>query len=201
MRAWQDGKIGHKQAMKEMAAKRKELAAQAEQTNESAVEQDVRLEDLRPGQTVMHRPWNKRAVVCEVDVRQQRVKLDLSGVTLWADAAHLGSAVSGQLSPVRPQGVVMTRRSDSGAPDGQRTSLLSLDLRGKRADLAEGELSRFLDAALLAGRDEVEIIHGRGTGVLRKQVHAFLKTFPGVAAFELAPEDRGGDGMTIVTFR
>jgi DNA mismatch repair protein MutS2 len=44
----------------------------------------------------------------------------------------------------------------------------------------------------------VEIIHGRGTGVLRREVHAFLRTFPAVRSFRLAPEDRGGDGMTIV---
>lgn len=51
------------------------------------------------------------------------------------------------------------------------------------------------------GREGVEIVHGRGTGALRKEVHAFLKTFPGIASFALAPEDQGGDGVTIVTFK
>lgn len=59
-------------------------------------------------------------------------------------------------------------------------SLLRLDLRGKRADQALGELSQYLDRALLSGREGVEIVHGRGTGALRKEVHAFLKTFPGI---------------------
>ncbi|MFR5647722.1 MAG: Smr/MutS family protein, partial [Bilophila wadsworthia] len=54
---------------------------------------------------------------------------------------------------------------------------------------------------LLSGREGVEIVHGRGTGALRKEVHAFLKTFPGIASFALAPEDQGGDGVTIVTFK
>ena len=63
------------------------------------------------------------------------------------------------------------------------------------------ELSQFLDKALLAGMESVEIVHGRGTGVLRKEVHAFLKSFPGIKDAMLAPEDRGGDGMTIVEFR
>ena len=78
---------------------------------------------------------------------------------------------------------------------------LSLDLRGMRADQALAEVERFLDKALLAGFSEVEIVHGRGTGALRREVHEFLRGFPAVDRFVLAPEDRGGDGMTIVTFR
>ena len=80
-------------------------------------------------------------------------------------------------------------------------SFLRLDLRGERADLALAELEQFLDRALLSGPDGVEIVHGRGTGALRKSVHQFLKKFPGVASFECAPEDQGGDGVTLVTFR
>ena len=47
----------------------------------------------------------------------------------------------------------------------------------------------------------MEIVHGRGTGALRKAVHELLRTFPGVASYSLAPEDQGGDGMTQVLFR
>ena len=58
-----------------------------------------------------------------------------------------------------------------------------------------------MDKALLAGFREVEVVHGRGTGALRKQVHEFLRAFPAVETFSLAPEDQGGDGMTVVTLR
>ena len=63
------------------------------------------------------------------------------------------------------------------------------------------EVERFLDKALLSGFSEVEIVHGRGTGALRRQIHDFLRSFPAVARFATAPEDRGGDGMTIVNLR
>jgi len=53
----------------------------------------------------------------------------------------------------------------------------------------------------LRGASGVEIVHGRGTGALRKEVHAYLRTAPGVASFTLANEDRGGDGMTEVTLK
>jgi DNA mismatch repair protein MutS2 len=78
---------------------------------------------------------------------------------------------------------------------------LRLDLRGKRADVALNELGAFLDKALLANIEGTEIVHGRGTGVLRREVHNFLRSFPGIASFALAPEEQGGDGMTMVTFK
>ena len=74
-------------------------------------------------------------------------------------------------------------------------------MRGKRADLAIAELHQFLDNALLANYDTVEIIHGRGTGALRKAVHEVLKGYSAIESFSLATEENGGDGMTVATFR
>ena len=53
----------------------------------------------------------------------------------------------------------------------------------------------------LSGLSTAEIVHGRGTGVLRREIHQYLKTHPGITNFELAPADQGGDGKTIVYFR
>ena len=195
MKDWQEGKAGHKQALKELAKVRAELHVSPEQEEAAAPAFDIA--ELKPGQHVMHRPWNKKAVVREVDARQNRVKLDMNGVTLWADAALLGPADAPQ-QQAKPKSGVLVRTTAGSAPE---MSLLRLDLRGKRADQALGELSQYLDRALLSGREGVEIVHGRGTGALRKEVHAFLKTFPGIASFALAPEDQGGDGVTIVTFK
>jgi DNA mismatch repair protein MutS2 len=60
------------------------------------------------------------------------------------------------------------------------------------------ELFRFLDQAVYQGREELEVIHGRGSGALRHMVHEELRRFPRVGSFSLAPEDRGGDGLTLV---
>lgn len=84
MKDWQEGKAGHKQALKELAKVRAELHVSPEQEEAAAPAFDIA--ELKPGQHVMHRPWNKKAVVREVDARQNRVKLDMNGVTLWADA-------------------------------------------------------------------------------------------------------------------
>jgi DNA mismatch repair protein MutS2 len=76
---------------------------------------------------------------------------------------------------------------------------LRLDLRGMRTDEAEAELPRFLDKALLAGRTEVEIVHGMGTGAMRRVVHEHLEKSRAVGGFRLGNADEGGDGVTKVT--
>ncbi len=83
----------------------------------------------------------------------------------------------------------------------EQSYALRLDLRGKRADFAINELAAFLDSAVMSGREVVEVLHGRGTGALRREVHAFLKTFPAVSNFKLAPEDQGGDGVTLIQLK
>ncbi|MBR4747603.1 MAG: Smr/MutS family protein, partial [Desulfovibrio sp.] len=45
------------------------------------------------------------------------------------------------------------------------------------------------------------VVHGRGTGALRRAIHEWLGSCSQVASFALAPADRGGDGMTIVTLK
>ena len=59
----------------------------------------------------------------------------------------------------------------------------------------------FSTGAILRGAGQVEVVHGRGTGALRREVHAFLKDSPAVAGFALATEEHGGDGMTVVDIK
>jgi DNA mismatch repair protein MutS2 len=145
---------------------------------------------LTPGLRVCYRPFGRQADILEVDARKQRVRLDMNGVSLWAEPRDIELSAQGDAAGAPPR---LHGRSGEGLS-------LRLDLRGKRADTALAELGAFLDKALLANMEGAEIVHGRGTGALRREVHNFLRAFPGIAAFALAPEDRGGDGMTMVTF-
>lgn len=74
----------------------------------------------------------------------------------------------------------------------------SLDLRGKRGDEAMKELTKYLDNALTRGMSQVEIIHGKGEGILHKLVHEHLEKRSEVKSFEIAPWDSGGSGCTVV---
>ncbi len=73
-----------------------------------------------------------------------------------------------------------------------------LDLHTFRPQEASDVVGDFLDAALLAGHTEVRIIHGKGTGQMRRTVEATLRRHPGVSDYYTAPSHLGGWGATIV---
>jgi DNA mismatch repair protein MutS2 len=76
-----------------------------------------------------------------------------------------------------------------------------INLLGKTVDEAVAELDKYLDDAVLAHLSSVRVIHGKGTGALRKGVHQYLKTQRRIADFHLAEYGEGDAGVTIVTFR
>lgn len=199
MHAWKEGRATAKQALREMLRLRASLAPKAESAVDSILPE---ARSLAVGQEVFHTVFNKRGIVADVDERRGRVRLDMDGVSLWAERADLRDAAHGaSTSPVRsrmPAASPSASRRDSTHLDA---ASLRLDVRGQRAPEAIAAAERFLDKALQAGFSELEIIHGRGTGVLRRELQNFLRAHPAVASASLAPEDRGGDGMTIVALR
>ena len=81
-----------------------------------------------------------------------------------------------------------------------RYTTARLDLRGKRYEQAMNELAAFIDHALLNNLSPVTIIHGKGTGALRKGTQQYLASNPRVKSFNYADPNAGGDGATIVYF-
>ena len=183
---WRQERIGRKQAQKHLHSKRQELAEQlSRETKESQTES----RDLETGEKVTYAPWNRTGLIQEKDPKRGSFKIDLGGVNIWASPSELSRAEAGGDSSYA------VTRTDQGIG-----AQLSLDLRGYREQDARLELDRFLDQAVYQGREEAEVIHGRGAGVLRRMVHEQLRNFPGVRSFDVASEDRGGDGVTVVEF-
>jgi DNA mismatch repair protein MutS2 len=77
----------------------------------------------------------------------------------------------------------------------------TLDLRGQRADDALSELEAFLDRTALEGADTVFVIHGHGTGALRKVVREYLATSPYVTRYRPGGTGEGGDGVSVVVLK
>ena len=83
-----------------------------------------------------------------------------------------------------------------------REGMLSeINVIGLTVDQAIDRVSRFLDDTLVTDLQEVRIVHGHGTGQLRKGIGAFLKTHPQVEKHYPAPENQGGGGATIVELK
>ncbi|MDO4516564.1 MAG: endonuclease MutS2 [Bacillota bacterium] len=76
-----------------------------------------------------------------------------------------------------------------------------VDLRGMMTDEAEMVLSQFIDRAIMGNLTQVTVIHGKGTGAVRKAVHAYLKRCKGVASFRLGRYGEGESGVTIVDLK
>ena len=74
-----------------------------------------------------------------------------------------------------------------------------IDLRGRITDDALPMVDSFLDVAYRAGQTRLEVVHGKGTGALRRAVRDLLRKHPLVTTFESAEPKQGGDGVTIVT--
>jgi DNA mismatch repair protein MutS2 len=73
-----------------------------------------------------------------------------------------------------------------------------LNVIGQTTDEAVDAVDKFLDEASMAGLAQVRIIHGHGTGALRRAIADMLKNHPHVARFIAAPQDQGGSGATVV---
>lgn len=94
-----------------------------------------------------------------------------------------------------PQQRVSVRRTSSAGVSTE------IDVRGERVEEAVNQVDQYIDQALLANYPKVTIIHGMGTGAVRKGVHQYLKKHSQVSKFEDAPGNQGGSGATIVTFK
>jgi DNA mismatch repair protein MutS2 len=80
-------------------------------------------------------------------------------------------------------------------------SLSELNVIGQTVDEAISRLEKFLDETTVTDQHTIRIVHGHGTGQLRRAVAAYLKDHPLVASFKLAPQNEGGGGATIVELK
>jgi len=124
----------------------------------------------------------------EVEAGPLRMKVALADIT----------ALAGEEAPkkrVLPHGVTL-RTQPAAEPAGEEINLI-----GCTVEEATRRVDKFLDQAALAGSSQIRIIHGHGTGALRRGLAEFLKTHPLVGAIPAEAEDRGGSAITIVELK
>jgi DNA mismatch repair protein MutS2 len=117
-------------------------------------------------------------------------------------APHPESPAAGESSP--DQAPANGHLVDGVPPGGRanaRTLDTTLDVRGNRVDEAVAQVDRFVDESLLAGRDAIFVVHGHGTGVLRKAIRSHLQTHQGIEKLRPGEQSEGGDGVTVAFLR
>jgi DNA mismatch repair protein MutS2 len=123
----------------------------------------------------------------EVDVRGKRLRARVAELRVLTPA----SAVSASPSRVRVH-VELQPRDAVGT---------ELNVIGNTSDEALSRVERFLDEVVVAELRSVRIIHGYGTGQLRRSVAEFLRAHPLVSSFGPAPDNQGGGGVTVVELK
>ena len=125
--------------------------------------------------------------------KHNKVKVLANGITLSLKLSQLQLSIKTELSShQKNKGIV--------SPVGTLQSI-QIDLRGKRMEEALAETAKFLDTAILSGIGFVNILHGKGTGVLMKAIHAYLKDQSFVIDYHFADDEQGGAGITVVNLK
>ncbi len=133
----------------------------------------------------------------EVDVRGKRMRAKLKAVRVIGGPPSPKASTSAKATADGSAGRVRVNL-DLKPREGM---LSELKVIGLTVDEAVDRLSRFLDDTLVTGVQQIRIVHGHGTGALRKGLQAFLKTHPLVEKHYPAPDNQGGGGATIVELK
>jgi DNA mismatch repair protein MutS2 len=148
--------------------------------------------EVHVGEKAEHRSFKVTGTIVSIDGK--KAVLNVNGRRMTVDVKDLVPRESGVA------GRESKKRSDTRlpAPDSLETFVdAEINLIGQRVDEAIDESDRFLDRALLEGKQAVRLIHGFGTGTLRKALREHLRKHPAVKSWRPGGENEGGDGATI----
>ena len=150
--------------------------------------------DLRPGDRVYIRGVARPVEVVTAPNSQQEIEVVIGNMRARLPVYQLDRPAD-RLHPVAEQAGVVYRR-----PAGKRTLSPEVNLHGYRVDEALSLIDSLLDAAALEGMTSLKIVHGKGTGALRRAIREYLGGHPLVAATQPGEGGAAG-GVTIVTLR
>jgi DNA mismatch repair protein MutS2 len=153
-------------------------------------------EELQPGARVRVRGFKKAVVLRRVEGSSAEIEAGPLRMKVAFDEI-VGLEGEQTVSPA-----AQTRRNITvTAQPGEGTAGDEINVIGSTVEEATDRVDKFLDEAALANRPRVRIIHGHGTGALRKGLAQFLSAHPLVQRVASEADDRGGKAVTIVELR
>ena len=146
------------------------------------------VDSLKLGQLVQSRRFSVTGQITKILKEKKQIEIDATGVKLTLPVSDISFD-----EDVKNE-MVSEIRADKMSPD----VINEIDLRGKIAEDALIELEQYLDHALNSEWHEIRIIHGKGTGALRSNVHAFLKKNKKIKSYRLGNYGEGDTGVTVI---
>ena len=166
--------------------------------------------EIVKGDTVRLRTLGKTGIVeriagadAEIRIGHVRLREKLSNLELMerAPQGKQEGARRGGASQLEQMAAASARTADVRLSRSKDEPAAELNLIGRTTDEAVDAVDKFLDEAFLNGIARVRIIHGHGTGALRRAIADFLRSHAHVESFAAAPPDQGGAGATLAELK
>jgi len=180
------------------AARRRlaELAAQwAARSADAPGESGATLDTVSVGQVVYLPSLQRRGRVTALPDGRGEVEVEVGNVRARLALGALRAVSAAEAPPATGPAWATSAAGQTGLPRAVSTSIT---LRGQTVDEALPAVDRYLDEAALARLPQVTLIHGKGTGTLRRAIQEFLRGHPHVRAFRPGTAGEGGEGVTVV---
>jgi len=181
-------------ASKESIKAAKSVIKELNKENEALIEQNVELENdnknFELGDFVVIQNTQTKGEIIEIDKERKKATILSGSLKIQAKISNLNHSKKNKKSIPN---ISNFEYSNSRAE-------IRLDIRGERSEEAEFRVIKFIDEAYSAGLDRIEILHGKGTGALKKTVKDILKKHEKINNFYFAPIELGGEGITIAEF-
>ena len=163
--------------------------------SQKAYRKPVDLKTLRAGDTIYVTKLDQKGTVVGIQGKELTVQLGSMKMNLKASACKFVSSGHVEEAPAK--------KAAQAGNLLQKTASIQreIDIRGLMVDEAEVVVGKFLDDAVIAGMTQVLIIHGKGTGALRKGIQAYLKNHRNVLHMAFADMNEGGTGATVVDLK
>ena len=161
----------------------------------------VSLKTIQPGDIVYVKKLDQKGTVLSVQGKELTVQIGSLHTKVKASACRFLDHAPKETKAAGAPAASSSRRQSNAFMQKTQTIGREIDIRGMMVDEAEVVVGKFLDDAVMAGLSQVLIIHGKGTGALRKGIHAYLKHHRNVQSFQFADITEGGTGATVVELK
>lgn len=153
---------------------------------------------LKVGDRVFVKTLGSEADVISVDEKKNTAQVQSGMIKMKADISDL-RLIGAKKQPKKQTGGVRTVHT--GSSNATASSNSSIDLRGTTVEEAMLDLDKFIDGVLRTGLNQITIIHGKGTGALRKGIHVYLRKHPNIRTFRVGTFGEGEEGVTIAELK
>ena len=186
----EDGKLARKMA------KLKERAERKKQKQKASAQPEFNQDVIEVGDSVRLKGQTSVGTVLELQEKQATVAFGMIKSTVKLD--RLEKVSKNQIKKEIQKSTFVSEQTSEQMHEKRLHFKQEIDVRGMRGDEALQTVTYFIDDAIQVGAQQVRILHGTGTGILRQLIREYLRTVPGVKNFHDEHVQFGGAGITVV---